>query len=75
METNPNDLIHSFRCDKHDNFNLAGLTKREYFAAMALQGIMSSNECGVGHIPETASEWAVRLSDALIKSLNDTEKN
>ena len=50
-----------------------GLTKREYFAALAMQGIMSSNECGIGHIPSTVAEWATSLSDALLAELEKTK--
>jgi hypothetical protein len=45
-------------------------TKLEYFAAMSLNGIMSSDECAVGHHPPTAAEWAVSLAKALIDELN-----
>tara|TARA_R110000822_G_scaffold177937_1_gene317925 strand:- start:1092 stop:1316 length:225 start_codon:yes stop_codon:yes gene_type:complete len=48
---------------------VTGLTKREYFAAVAMQGIMSSNECGIAHIPSTAAEWAVSIADALLAEL------
>lgn len=50
-----------------------GLTKREHFAAMAMQGIMSSNECGIGHDPNTVAEWAVSLADALLEELEKTK--
>jgi hypothetical protein len=47
-----------------------GLTKREYFAGLALQGILAA---------DTAAEWemslaagyAVRMADALLKALED----
>ena len=42
----------------------AGLTKREYFAAMALSGLMSQGGW------YSAPENAVRLADGLIKELN-----
>jgi hypothetical protein len=47
----------------------AGLTKREYFAGIMLQGIVSSNECGIAHSPKTAVEWALGLTDELLKQL------
>jgi hypothetical protein len=49
-----------------------GLTKREYFAAMAMQGILSGNEINrTGRkMPEYISEYSVNLSDALINALN-----
>ena len=47
-----------------------GLTKREYFAAMALQGI-----CANHYVPHwdgaQISNYAVQYADALIKALNN----
>ena len=37
----------------------------------AMQGIMSSNECDVGHVPPTVAEWAVSIADALISELKN----
>lgn len=48
-----------------------GLTKREYFAAMAMQGILSN------HMLIDSSEWdwvaknAVKQADELLKQLSD----
>lgn len=52
-----------------------GLTKREYFAAMALQGIMSdpNREHNAKSIPY--SELAVRMADYLIEALNREADN
>ena len=47
-----------------------GLTIREYFAGLALQGIMSQPENGAQHIPQLVAEWAVSCADALISELN-----
>jgi hypothetical protein len=44
-----------------------GLTKREHFAALAMQGILSSDS-GQGY--EFVSSEAVTYADALIKALN-----
>jgi len=46
-----------------------GLTKREHFASMALQGILSANE---GKITANYAHMAVRVADAL---LNELEQN
>ena len=43
-----------------------GLTKREYFAAMAMQGITSR----IGWDAEDAAKHAVNCADALINALN-----
>lgn len=44
-----------------------GLTKREYFAALALQGLFAQSD---GWAPEDAGEFAARCADALINALN-----
>jgi hypothetical protein len=44
-----------------------GLNKREYFAALAMQGLLMGNpEFGT----ENTSRWAVKMADALILELN-----
>lgn len=47
---------------------MEGLTKREYFAAMAMQGLLA-DENNHGHIELIALD-AVRFTDALINALN-----
>ena len=52
-----------------------GLTKREYFAAMAMQGILSAeadNEEGYNY--HIAARDAVGCADALIYALNEESK-
>jgi hypothetical protein len=67
--TNANDLIHSFADSEMHMGNNKGLTKREYFAAMVLQGILAR-----GFNPDlfekNGSEIAVNWADALINALN-----
>ncbi len=46
-----------------------GLTKREYFAAMAMQGLISGNGTHFSDIPEKSVEFA----DALLAELEKTE--
>jgi hypothetical protein len=47
----------------------SGLTKREYFAAMAMNGYIASYH--IIDVPENdAAEYAVRCADALILELN-----
>lgn len=46
-----------------------GLTKRELFAAMAMQGILSDPYQGGS--PETVATKAVAQADALIEALNE----
>jgi hypothetical protein len=61
--TNPNDSIHNSEQGTND-----GLTKREYFAAMAMQGLCG-NSTYAGNV-EGHVELAVRLADGLITELN-----
>ena len=51
---------------------LKELTKREYFAAMALQGIIA-NKDGLDIKIERIVESAVDTADALIEELNKTK--
>lgn len=52
--------------------SLKGLTKREYFAAMALQAIIS-NKDGLDIKIERIVESAVDTADALIEELSKTK--
>jgi hypothetical protein len=60
--TYPNDSIHNSEEFKND-----GLTKREYFAALAMQGYASSSH-NISFTQQT--EWAVISADKLIEELN-----
>jgi hypothetical protein len=47
-----------------------GLTKREYFAAMAMQGMQSDNP-SMGLRSSFLAKYAVEMADALITALNE----
>lgn len=47
-----------------------GLTKREYFAAMAMQGMIASNPGIQIKYPEKMAKIAVNYADHLIEELN-----
>jgi hypothetical protein len=49
-----------------------GLSKRELFAAMAMQGILSSGNQEEGWIGVTVVMQSISLADELIKQLNFT---
>lgn len=74
--TNGNDLAHPTNIiDPEGQFAPeyhTGLTKREYFAAMALQGILAGNEINrTGRkTPYSIAELATSYADALINALN-----
>ena len=48
----------------------SGLTKREHFAVMALQGLVSKYTMNDPEDQKTICKMAVELSDSLIKQLN-----
>ena len=65
--TRANDL--SYPVKKVDTINYTGLTKREYFASMAMKGIIA-NKDGLDIKIERIVESAVDTADALIEELN-----
>jgi hypothetical protein len=87
-ETNPNDAalpIHDGIWDKEQRgfFNNVGdrsplgLTKREHFAALAMQGLCvgkKTNDIMTGQCVDIANE-AVEIADALIAALNEEVSN
>ena len=60
--------------DKYQNENI-GLTKREYFAGLAMQGLISSCDwnftCFNKDLIEATSKNAIDLADELLKQLED----
>ena len=63
MTTKPDDP--AYPCSK-----IKGLTKREYFAAMAMTGYLASVPTDTIERPEYAASHAVQYADALINELN-----
>jgi len=47
---------------------IQGLTKREYFAAMAMQGLVTDSNLTY----DTVAEFSVMMADKLISELNKT---
>ena len=72
METKKNKS--AFPIIAEDYIIDGGLTKREYFAAMALQGIIA-NKDGLDIKIERIVESAVDTADALIEELSKTKTN
>jgi hypothetical protein len=75
MKTQPNDPIAYVdelqaieESEDYNRFLNYGLTKREYFAAMAMQGLISNSLSGRG--PNGCAQDSVRFADALIEELN-----
>ena len=72
--TNGTDIAHPI-IEQHGDGSWqthVGMTKREYFAATALQGILSMSQKWPINGIEVAAKNAVKLSDALIKALNES---
>lgn len=63
-ETYPAHPAFPVYCDSGDDYR--GLSKREYFAALAMQGLISR---GVNS-PEVLVDAAVQIADALLSSLS-----
>lgn len=74
------DPIHPATAEMVENPQGTGLTKREYFAAMAMQGIISSSPqsamTGCPQYDESlVAKMSIEYADKLIELLNDTTKN
>ena len=52
-----------------------GLTKREYFASLAMQGILSGLPRPLEAHRKTVSEKAIQLADELLKQLENNGKS
>ena len=56
--------------DEYDSQSV-GLTKREHFAAIAMQGILSNGSDHVhNRLPETIAKRAIEMADALLSELD-----
>lgn len=86
MKTNGNDWANPVSSDLLEkesqghfrnagDTNPFGLTKREYFASLAMQGLISQTTplptTSLLEAPKNVANWAVIFADELIKSLNE----
>ncbi len=57
---------------EHIHQGVPGLTKREYFAAMAMQGIIAGNQpvCFVADCEKKFAKAALMIADAILTALN-----
>ena len=70
--TNGNEPINAADPSIH---SFAGLTKREYFAAMAMQGILSNDATeNTAWDYDIIGKHCAMAADALIKALNETQQ-
>lgn len=74
---NGKNLIHSFNHVENCEGNFNGLTKREYFAALAMQGLLSNQTvnqilCGNNDmsVPDLIAEYSVNYAEALLVELS-----
>lgn len=81
MKTQPNDAAFSGASDGYGNPTVGyGLTKREYFAAVAMQGLLANSYNDGFNKPlshasnEEIAVMSVGQADALIKELSKIEK-
>ena len=64
-----------FQADGRYNLLEIGLTKREYFAALAMQGLMAADADKVNRwSPRMLAQVAVDNADALIDELNKEDR-
>jgi len=61
---NSKQLIHSFNHTSDTEGNFKGLTKREYFAGLAMQGLIHLDKTD-----EWITEKSVQMADKLLKKL------
>ena len=63
---NGKNLIHSFNNSEHSQGNFNGLTKREYFAGLAMQGLLANPDL---YVNMKIGQEAVLLADELLAEL------
>lgn len=75
MRIKGSESAYPFRLDPQDSVyeENYGLTKREYFAAMALQGLMANRTPDID-LCTSVADFAVYHADALIEALNKKEE-
>ena len=72
-ETHPNDQAFPRPASHSPEFGPVhpklGLTKREYFAAMAMQALLSDSN-SIALTPHCVAEFSIQMSEILINELN-----
>jgi hypothetical protein len=81
MRTNRNEPAYPLEKNISISECFAGLTKREHFAGLAMQGLLAnqtvrdilSGNNGM-QVPDLIAEYSLQYADALIEELNKTER-
>ena len=60
--------IPMFKDDKGNIVYKQGMTLRDYFAAKAMQGLMSEQSHGNAPSDTNVAEWAYRVADEMLKA-------
>jgi hypothetical protein len=63
----PSNSENQFAC----HFGYGGMTIREHFASLAMQGILSNSD--ISMTPEDCADASLMYADALINKLNSNE--
>lgn len=71
MQTKKDDSAFPIFGDDGD-VNEYGLSKREYFAAIAMQGILAKGDISIA---EYVAQYAIQQADELITALNRSDSN
>jgi len=71
--TDPNDP--AFNAYSTDHLRVIGLTKREYFAAMAMCGALANTHMSIDSHPSIYAVKSVAFADALIAELNKPKES
>jgi hypothetical protein len=71
---NGKNLIHSFTNAEYSEGNFKGLTKREYFAGLAMQGLLASVSYASNYKDGAIVSQSVKIADALLEELDKPTK-
>jgi hypothetical protein len=71
---NGENLIHSFNNTDYSEGNFKGLTKREYFAGLAMQGLLASVSYASNYKDGAIVSQSVKIADALLKELDKLQQ-
>lgn len=66
--------IHKVKGEEVETVSFPGLSKREYFAGLAMQGMITKikNEVKIetiSEIPNNVAQWSILFADELLKQL------